>query len=84
MKVVGFVDGVGSEFDVTGASRSAIRTSISRRFDIDSDGEITARDLTVTPVDGGYEVAADYSHKAPFIANVSFIVDFDKRTLVRR
>jgi len=47
-------------------------------------GEITAKDVKVTPVDGGFEVAATYSHKAPFISNVSFLVDFDKRTLVRR
>jgi hypothetical protein len=84
MKVVGVIDGVGAEFDATGASRSAIRSSISRRFDIDAVSEITARDVTVTAVDGGFEVAAVYSHKAPFIANVSFVVDFDKRTLVRR
>jgi hypothetical protein len=84
MKVVGVVDGVGEEFDGTGASRSAIRSSISRRFDIDAVGEITAKDVKVTAVDGGFEVAATYSHKAPFIANISFLVDFDKRTLVRR
>lgn len=84
MKVVGVVDGVTDEFDGTGASRSEIRKSISRRFDIDSVGEITAKDVKVTPVDGGFEVAATYAHKAPFIANVSFIVDFDKRTIVRR
>lgn len=84
MKVVGVVDGVTAEFDGTNASRAAIRTSISRRFDIDSVGEITAKDVKVTAVDGGFEVAATYSHKAPFIANVSFVVDFDKRNLVRR
>ena len=84
MKIVGVVDGVGAEFDGTGASRAEIRSSISRRFDIDSVGEITARDVKVTPVDGGFEIAATYSHKAPFIANISFVVDFDKRTLVRR
>lgn len=84
MKVVGVVDGVTAEFDGTGAGRSAIRRSISRRFDIESVGEITAKDVKVTPVDGGFEVAATYSHKAPFISNVSFLVDFDKRTLVRR
>ncbi len=84
MKVVGVVDGVGQEFDGTGASRSAIRSSISRRFDIESVGVIVAKDVKVTTVDGGFEVAATYSHKAPFIANVSFVVDFDKRTLVRR
>jgi len=84
MKVVGVVDGVRDEFDGTGASGSQIRSSISRLFDIESVGEITARDIKVVKVDGGYEVAATYSHKAPFIANVSFLVDFDKRVLVRR
>jgi len=84
MKVVGVVNGVTEEFDGTGAVRSAVRSSISRRFDIESVGEITAKDVKVTSVDGGLEVAASYSHKVPFIANVSFVVDFDKRTLIRR
>ena len=84
MKVVGIIDGVGQEFDNTGASRSAIRSSISRRFDIESVGVIVAKDVKVTSMKNGFEVAAVYSHKAPFIANVSFVVDFDKRTLVRR
>jgi CBS domain-containing protein len=84
MKIVGVVDGVRDEFDGAGASRSQIQSSISRRFDIESVGIITARDVKVTKVEGGHEVAATYSHKAPFIANVSFVVDFDKRTLVRR
>jgi hypothetical protein len=84
MKVVGVVDGVREEFDGAGANTAAIRTSILRRFDIESISEIGARDIKVTKVDGGHEVAATYSHKAPFIANVSFVVDFDKRVLVRR
>ena len=84
MKVVGVVDGVTQEFDGQGATRAAVRTSISRRFDIESVGVITAKDVKVTTVDGGLEVAATYSHKSPFIANVSFVVDFDKRTLIRR
>jgi hypothetical protein len=84
MKIVGIVDGVREEFDGTGASRSMITQSLRRRFDIESVAEITARDLKVTQVDGGFEVAATYSHKAPFIANVSFVVDFDKRALIRR
>ena len=84
MKIAGIVDGVRAEFDGTGASGSAIRQSLARRFDIESAGEITARDIKVSKVDGGYEVAATYSHKAPFIANISFVVDFDKRELIRR
>ena len=84
MKVVGVVDGVHKEFDGANATRSTIRKSISRRFDIESIGNLTAKDVKVTPVDGGFEVAATYAHKSPFIANVSFVVDFDKRALIRR
>ncbi len=84
MKIVGVVEGVREEFDGAGASRSAIRSSIARRFDIESVAMITAKDVKVTKVDGGHEVAATYSHKAPFIANVNFVVDFDKRALIRR
>ena len=84
MKVAGVVSGVQKEFDGQNATRSAIRSSISRRFDIESVGIITARDVTVTKVDGGHEVAATYSHKAPFIANISFVVDFDERAVIRR
>lgn len=84
MKVVGVVEGVREEFDGQAASRGAIRSSISRRFDIESVAEITAKDIEVKSVDGGFEVIADYHHVAPFIANVSFSVHFDKRELIRR
>ena len=84
MKVAGVVNGVYEEFDGTGASRSTIRSSLARRFDIDSVGVIEAKDVLVTKVDGGHEVAAVYAHKTPFIANVSFVVDFEKRVLIRR
>ena len=84
MKVLGVVNGVYDEFDGTNPSRSAIRSSIARRFDVESVGEITARDVTVTSVDGGFEVRANYTHVAPFIANVSFSVEFDKAVVVRR
>lgn len=84
MKVASVVSGVVQEFDGAGATSGMIRRSISNRFDIEMVSEIRAKDVTVTKVDGGYEVAAVYSHKAPFIANISFVVDFEKRGLVRR
>ena len=84
MKVVGVISGVHDEFDGQNATRSAIRTSIVRRFDVESVGEITARDVSITAVDGGYEVRAKYDHMAPFIYNVSFSVHFDQMALVRR
>lgn len=84
MKIVGVVDGVAEEFDGANANSGMIRSSIANRFDVEMVSEITARDIKVTKVDSGYEVVAVYSHKTPFIANISFVVDFDKRVLVRR
>jgi len=84
MKVVGVVNGVHEEFDGRNPTRGAIRNSITRRFDVESVGEITARDVSVTAVDGGFEVNAAYDHVAPFIGNISFSVRFDKKVLVRR
>lgn len=84
MKVVGVVDGVFEEFDGMNPTREQIRSSMSRRFDVESVGIITYRDVKVTSVDGGYEVAAVYDHTAPFIGNISFTVHFNKTRLVRR
>lgn len=83
-KVNGVVEGVQKEFDGQNPTRTAIRGSISRRFDIESVSVITAKDVKVTAVDGGFEVAAVYSHEAPFIGNVSFVVNFNKTAMVRR
>lgn len=84
MKIAGVVNGVQKEFDGQNPTRAGIRNSITRRFGIESVGQITARDVKVTQVDGGFEVSAVYDHSAPFIANVSFTVHFDKTVLVRR
>jgi len=84
MKVVGVVDGVREEFDGKSASPTQIRRSIERRFNIEDVKIINYRDIKVSSVDGGLEVAAVYDHTEPFIANVSFTVHFDKRAIVRR
>ena len=84
IKVVGVVDGVFDEYDGQAPTRAAIRSSISRRFDVESVSIITFRDVAVTQVDGGFEVAAIYDHPAPFIGNISFTVHFDKTRVVRR
>ena len=84
MKVASVISGVYEEFDGQGATKAAIRKSIARRFDIDSVSVIKAQDVGIKTVDGGFEVSATYSHKADFIGNVSFLVDFDERAVVRK
>lgn len=84
MKVVGVVEGVREEFDGQKPTNALIRSSVSRRFDVESVSIIGWRDVTVTAVDGGLEVAAVYDHPTAFIGNVSFVVHFNKTVLVRR
>ena len=84
MKIAGVIDGVFKEFDSQGPSRSAIVTSIRRRFDVESVGIITSRDIKVINDGGGFKVEAVYDHTTPFIGNVSFTVHFDKRVMIRR
>ncbi len=84
MKVAGVLNGVFDEFDSQNPTRAAIRTSISRRFGVESVSVITYRDIKVTPDSGGFLVKADYDHTAPFIGNIYFTVKFDKEVLVRR
>jgi hypothetical protein len=84
MKVVGVIEGVRKEFDGQNPTRAAMRKSILRRFDVESVSVIQYRDITVTQVEGGWQVASVYDHTAPFIANLSFTVHFDKSVLVRR
>ncbi|MDJ0917271.1 MAG: DUF4845 domain-containing protein [Woeseiaceae bacterium] len=83
-KVSGVVEGVLKEFDGQNPSRNAILMSVARRFDVESVDKITARDVKVTAVDGGYEVSAKYDHVSPFIGNVNFLVAFNKTVLIRR
>ena len=83
-KVSGVVEGVLKEFDGQNPSRNAILMSVARRFDVESVDKISARDVKVTAVDGGYEVTAKYDHVSPFIGNVNFLVAFNKTVLIRR
>ena len=84
MKIVGVVEGVFEEFDGQNATRAAIRSSLMRRFDVESVSVISARDVSVTAVDTGFEVRAEYDHTTPFISNISFTVHFNKTRVVRR
>ena len=84
LKVAGVVDGVYEEFDGQNPSRSEIRTSLRRRFGVESVDVLHFKDVTVTSVDGGFEVVAQYDHTSPFLGNLYFTVKFDKRATVRR
>lgn len=84
MKVNSAFDAMKVDLDGSNAGPGQIRTSLERRFDIDSVSSIRARDVEIERTANGFQVRADYESRTPFIANVNFLVDFDKSVEVVR
>lgn len=84
MKIQAVLEGVEKEFDGKNPSLGDIRVYIEKRFNVESVTIIKARDVAVARKNDMVEVAVIYSNKTPFVANVSFSVDFDERVTVRR
>lgn len=64
--------------DAGSLSSNAIRVAIEKRFNVDDVHSIEAKDLEIKRDGEGWLVRAAYDAEAPFIANVSFLVHFDK------
>lgn len=84
MKVQGVVEGIHEEFDGQNPSTAMIRNSIVRRFSVESISEIEPHDIEITQESGGFLIVAEYDHRVPFIANISFLVHFSSDELIRR
>jgi hypothetical protein len=59
-----------------------IRKALEARWAIDYIKDIEPKDIEVTRVANGMEVRAAYRAEAPFIANISLVVDFDKAVVI--
>lgn len=84
MKIDAALDAMKIDLDGSNAGPGQIRTSLERRFDIDDVKSIRSRDVVIERTANGYVVRADYEGRTPFIANVYFLVDFDKSVEVLR
>jgi hypothetical protein len=84
MKVNSAFDAMKKDLDGSNAGPGQIRTSLERRFDIDDVKSIRPRDVIVERTANGYIVKAEYEGRAPFIANIYFVVDFKKSVEVVR
>lgn len=84
MSVSRTLEQVKVEFDGNAPSSTAILTSIGRHFEIEDHTTVSIKDITIKPVDQQIEVAATYSAAAPLFADISLVVDFDKRVLISK
>jgi len=81
MKVAGTLEKVRDEYNSNpGTTEPMIRKSIERHFDIEMVNEavFNVRDVVIKQQGGTFAVTAAYEHTAPFVANVYFLVDFNK------
>lgn len=84
MKVAGVLESVHADLNGTNPSVIDIRRGIQSRVDIERIEVVKATDYKVAKEGKGYKVSISYSHKAPYIYNVSFIVDFEKSVEITR
>jgi Tfp pilus assembly major pilin PilA len=84
MKVESVLNGARDEWQGQTPSSQAVRSSIQKRLDIESVSVVTIKDFKVRKAEGGYDVSIDYAHTVPYIANVSFQVNFSKSVHVGR
>jgi hypothetical protein len=81
MKVAGTLEKVRDELDSNpGTTDFMIRKSIERHFDIEMVDEavFNTSDVVIKKDGGGFKVTANYEDTRPFVANIYFLVSFDK------
>lgn len=85
LKVNSTLDGLRTSF-ASGAevSSDALRTSIRKRFDIESVTIIKPGDVRIERRGDLYRVQAAYDHTAPFIGNVYLLARFNKTVEIPR
>jgi hypothetical protein len=76
-EVVKAFDGIKAE--ASGAvSPQSIRVQLQKRFDVDDVKSLDARDVEITRDGGVWTIHASWTAETPFVANISFLLHFDK------
>lgn len=79
VKVVATLDKVRDEYASNPESTEfMLRKALERHFDIEMVTVIDSNDIEITRDGGAFLLRAAYQDTVPLIANVSFLVEFDK------
>jgi len=65
------------------ATPAAIRTALNARWTTDYISSVQPTDIEITPVATGLEMRAAYEARAPFIANIFLVVEFDQAVVAK-
>ena len=83
MEVARAMEQTAKEHAGNPTSPQELRSSLDRRWSIEDIKTISPKDMEIKRAGGGFTMRAHYRAEAPFIANVSLAVDFDKSVDVR-
>jgi hypothetical protein len=78
MNVVRAMEQVSTEFSGQPTNANAIRTSLGRRWEVEDIKSLDPKDMDIRKEGNEFIMEAVYRAEAPFVANVSLVVDFDK------
>lgn len=84
MKVASVLTDVKGELDGQRAQPSNIRTAIGKRLNVEMVDVLHQRDFKITKSENGHKVQAKFDQSAPYVANVSLVVSFDKTVEIMR
>jgi|SRR5208283_4298269 len=82
MKVARSLDAVASESKSDNPDPAALRTALSRQWEIQSLDSPDYKDVEIVKEDNGVTLHLAYDDSVPYIANVSLAVHFEKTTKV--
>lgn len=78
MAIVRALDQTAKEYAGNPTTPAQLRTSLDRRWTIEDIKSIQPKEIEIKRGADGYTMRAWYRAEAPFVANVSLAVDFDK------
>lgn len=76
--VVRAMEQIAKQEEASSVTPAEIRRSLENRWAIEDVKSLAVKDITITKMGDGFEMNAAYRAEAPFIGNVSLVVDFDK------
>ena len=73
------ISDIGRAPDLRGGTIISVQNAFDRRATIDNVNSIKGRDLEVSKVGEGFEIAANWSTRIPLFGNVNACLDFEAK-----
>ena len=83
MAVVRAMDQVAKEYNGEPVTVGQVRTALDRRWTIEDIKSIDPKEMEIRKQGNGLMMRAAYRAEAPFLGNVSLVVDFDKAVEIK-